>query len=171
MKTPRELQLALSHLLDRVKFANKWSDTTFTDAAKASGLTKSEAYRFYKALVEMKLLVFDKHRRTTIAYFDVQIWRNEDMKMMLIKDIMEMFPDIQQQRGRVKGKQYPVKAVVVVPEVNEDDVCEETVNEEEVNEEETNPLENFTPQELADELRRRGFIVTATREVVTTEEL
>lgn len=171
MKTPRELQLALSHLLDRVKFTNKWSDTTFTDAAKAAGLTKSEAYRFYKALVEMKLLVFDKHRRTTIAYFDTQIWRNEDVKMMLIKDIMEMFPDIQQQRGRVKGKQYPVKAVVVVPEVNEDDVCEETVNEEEVNEEETNPLENFTPQELADELRRRGFIVTATREVVTTEEL
>lgn len=160
MKTPRELQLALSHLLDRVKFANKWSDTTFTDAAKAAGLTKSEAYRFYKALVEMKLLVFDKRRRTTIAYFDVQIWHNEDMKMMLIKDIMEMFPDIQQQRGRVKGKQYPAKTVVVEPEV-EEEVCDDPIN----------VLANFTPQELADELRSRGFTVIAKREVVKTEEL
>lgn len=167
MKTPRELQLALGHLLDRVKFTNKWSDTTFTNAAKSAGLTKSEAYRFYKALVEMKLLVFDKHRRTTIAYFDVQIWRNEDMKMMLIKDIMEMFPDIQQQRGRVKGKHYPAKTVVVV----EPEVEEETCDEEEVCDEEINPLANFTPQELADELRSRGFVVTATREVVKTEEL
>ena len=171
MKSDRELQIALGHLLDRVKFINKWTDKAFMEAAKAADLTKSEAYRFYKALVQLKVLVFDKHRRTTVAYFDVQIWHNEDVKMMFIKNIMEMFPDIQQQRGRVKGKQYPVKAVVVVPEVNEDDVCEETVNEEEMNEEETNPLENFTPQELADELRRRGFIVTATREVVKTEEL
>ena len=166
MKTPRELQLALGHLLDRVKFANKWSDTTFTNAAKASGLTKSEAYRFYKALVDMKLLVFDKHRRTTLAYFDVQIWRNEDMKMMLIKDIMEMFPDIQQQRGRVKGKHYPAKTVVVVEPKVEEEICEEEMCDEPIN-----PLANFTPQELADELRSRGFIVTATREVVKTEEL
>lgn len=169
MKSDRELQIALGHLLDRVKFINKWTDKTFMEAAKASGLTKSEAYRFYKALVQLKVLVFDKHRRTTVAYFDVQIWHNEDVKMMFIKDIMEMFPDIQQKRGRIKGKQYPVKAVVVVEPENT--VCEETVNEEEVNEEETNPLENFTPQELADELRRRGFLVTATREVVKTEEL
>ena len=167
MKTDRELQIALGHLLDRVKFINKWTDKSFMEAANASGLTKSEAYRFYKALVQLKVLVFDKHRRTTVAYFDVQIWHNEDVKMMFIKDIMEMFPDIQQKRGRVKGKQYPVKAVVVVePEVNE----EETVNEDEVCEK-TNPLENFTPQELVDELRSRGFVVTATREVITTEEL
>ena len=166
MKTPRELQIALGHLLDRVKFANKWSDTTFTEAAKASGLTKSEAYRFYKALVEMKLLVFDKHRRTTIAYFDVQIWHNEDMKMMLIKDIMEMFPDIQQQRGRVKGKHYPAKTVVVVDPEVEEEICEEEMCDEPIN-----LLANFTPQELADELRSRGFVVTATREVVKTEEL
>jgi hypothetical protein len=160
MKTPRELQLALSHLLDRVKFANKWSDTTFTNSAKASGLTKSEAYRFYKALVEMKLLVFDKHRRITVACFDVQIWRNEDMKMMLVKDIMEMYPDIQQQRGRVKGKHYPTKTIVVAEPEVEEEICEPV-----------NLLANFTPQELADELRSRGFVVTATREVVKTEEL
>ena len=167
MKSDRELQIALGHLLDRVKFINKWTDKAFMEAANASGVTKSEAYRFYKALVQLKVLVFDKHRRTTVAYFDVQIWHNEDAKMMFIKDIMEMFPDIQQKRGRIKGKQYPVKAVVVVePEVNE----EETVNEDEVCEE-TNPLENFTSQELVNELRSRGFVVTATREVVTTEEL
>lgn len=168
MKSERELQIALGHLLDRVKFINKWTDKTFMEAANASGLTKSEAYRFYKALVQLKVLVFDKHRRTTVAYFDVQIWHNEDVKMMFIKDIMEMFPDIQQKRGRVKGKPYPVKTVVVVEP--KETVCEEEVNKEEVCEE-TNPLENFTPQELADELRRRGFIVTATREVVKTEEL
>ena len=163
MKSDRELQLALGHLLDRVKFANKWSDTTFTEAAKVAGLTKSEAYRFYKALIEMKLLVFDKHRRTTVAYFDVQIWHNEDMKMMLIKDIMEMFPDIQQKRGRVKGKHYP--AVVVEPQVKEEIYDEEEVCET------INLLANFTSQELVDELRSRGFVVTATREIVTTEEL
>ena len=160
MKTPRELQLALGHLLDRVRFTNKWSDTSFTDSAKSVGLTKSEAYRFYRALIEMKLLVFDKHRRITVACFDVQIWHNEDMKMMLIKDIMEMFPDIQQQRGRVKGKHYPAKTVVVVEPVIEEEVCEPS-----------NLLANFTPQELADELRSRGFIVTAVREIVKTEEL
>ena len=164
MKSERELQIALGHLLDRVKFINKWTDKAFMEAANASGVTKSEAYRFYKALVQLKVLVFDKHRRTTVAYFDVQIWHNEDAKMMFIKDIMEMFPNIQQKRGRVKGKQYPVKAVVVVePET----VCEETVCEEEP----INLLANFTSQELVDELRSRGFVVTATREVVTTEEL
>ena len=164
MKTDRELQIALGHLLDRVKFVNKWTDKAFKDAAKSAGLTKSEAYRFYKALVQLKVLIFDKRRKTTVAYFDVQIWHNEDVKMMFIKDIMEMFPDIQQVRGRVKGKQYPAKTVVVVEPV-------ETVCEEEVYDEEINPLENFTPQELADELRRRGFVVTATREVIKTEEL
>ena len=165
MKSDRELQIALGHLLDRVKFINKWTDKAFMEAAKVAGVTKSEAYRFYKALVQLKVLVFDKHRRTTVAYFDVQIWHNEDVKMMFIKDIMEMFPDIQQKRGRVKGKQYPVKTVVVVEP--EETVCEEKVCEEEP----INLLANFTPQELADELRSRGFIVTATREVVTTEEL
>jgi hypothetical protein len=79
---------------------------------------------------------------------------------------MEMFPDIQQQRGRVKGKHYPAKIVVVEPEVEE-----ETCDEEEIYDEEINPLANFTPQELADELRSRGFTVIATREVVKTEEL
>lgn len=164
MKSDRELQIALGHLLDRVKFINKWTDKAFMEAAKVAGVTKSEAYRFYKALVQLKVLVFDKHRRITVAYFDVQIWHNEDVKMMFIKDIMEMFPDIQQQRGRVKGKQYPVKTVVAVKP-------EETICEEEVCDEEINPLENFTPQELADELRSRGFTVIATREVVKTEEL
>ena len=114
MKSDRELQIALGHLLDRVKFINTWTDKAFMEAAKAVDLTKSEAYRFYKALVQLKVLVFDKHRRKTVAYFDVQIWHNEDVKMMFIKDIMDMFPDIQQKRGRVKGKQYPVKARNVV---------------------------------------------------------
>lgn len=158
MKTPRELQLALGRLLDRIKVINNWSYRSFMNASQTSNVTKSEAYRFYKALVEMKLIIFNKHRRRTEANFDVQIWHNEDLKLLLVKDIMEMYPDIQQQRGRVKGKHYPARPVVE-PEV-EEEVCAEI-----------NLLANFTPQELANELRSRGFVVTATREVVKVEEL
>lgn len=152
MKTTREFQLALSKLLDQVRFENKWTMPTFQKVANTVGISKSEAYRFYKALSELKLLTFDKQRRTMISHFNVVIWKNEDSKLMLIKEIMEMFPNLQQTRGRVKGKKYP-KTVKQISQVS------------------VNPLDKFTAQELVAELRSRGYEVKATKTITTVEEL
>lgn len=151
MKTAREFQLALGKLLNQVRFQNKWNESTFQKVAHTVGISKSEASRFYRALVEMNLLTFDKQRRTMITQFNVVIWKNEDSKMLLIKEIMEMYPNLQQTRGRVKGKKYPVKVT------------------QEIKEKPT--LANFSAAELVAELRSRGFDVEASRKVVTVEKL
>lgn len=148
MKTAREFQLALGKLLNQVRFQNKWNSATFKKVAHTVGLSKAEAARFYQALVEMNLLTFDKQRRTMITQFNVIIWKNEDSKMLLIKEIMDMFPNLQQTRGRVKGKKYPAKEI-----------------------KETITLANFRAAELVAELRSRGFDVEASRKVVTVEKL
>lgn len=153
MQTQREFQLALSKLLNHVKVQNSWNAASFEKCAKSSGVSKSEASRFYKALVEMDLLRFDKQRKAMIANFNVAIWQNEDTKLGLIRDIMEMFP-LKQQRGRVKGKAYPAKAkaeVAIVAEIN--------------------PLSQFSAADLVAELRRRNYEVTARKQVITVEEL
>lgn len=151
MKTAREFQLALGKLLNQVRFQNEWNSTTFKKVAHTVGISKAEAARFYRALVEMNLLTFDKQRRTMITQFNVLIWKNEDTKLMLIKKIMEMYPNLQQTRGRVKGKKYPVK---VKQEIKE-----------------TITLANFSATELVAELRSRGFEVEASRKIVTVEKL
>jgi hypothetical protein len=69
------------------------------------------------------------------------IWKNEDSKMMLIKEIMEMFPNLQRARGRVKGKQYEAS------------------------------IANYSSKELVNELRKRGYKVSAIKEIITVEEL
>lgn len=149
----RQFQLALGKLLNRVRVQNTWNEATFTNNAESSGVSKSEASRFYKALVDMGLLRFDKQRKAMIANFNVTIWQNEDTKLGLIRDLMAMFP-LKQQRGRVKGKVYPVKTA---PEVT--------------NVVETNPLSQFSAQDLVAELRRKGYEVIAKKQVVITEEL
>lgn len=151
----RQFQLALGKLLNRVRVQNTWNEATFTNNAESSGVSKSEASRFYKALVEMDLLHFDKQRRTMIANFNVAIWQNEDTKLGLIRDIMEMFP-LKQQRGRIKGKVYPTKAKAEVAIVAEADI---------------NPLSQFSSVDLVAELRRRNYEVTARKQVITVEEL
>ena len=143
MKTTKEFQSALSTLLNQVRLENKWNETTFLKVANSSGISKSEASRFYKALIEMQLIIYDKQRHGMVPQFDPNIWKNEDSKTMLIKEIMEMFPNLQQSRGRVKGKKYEVKS----------------------------SLANYSPKELVNELRRRGYKVSATKEVITVEEL
>lgn len=155
MQTQREFQLALSKLLNHVKVQNSWSVASFEKCAKSSGVTKSEASRFYKALVEMGLLRFDRQRRAMIANFNVAIWQNEDTKLGLIKDLMAMYP-LKQQRGRVKGKSYPAKAKTIVEVVAETDI---------------NPLSQFSASDLVAELRRRNYEVTARKQVITMEEL
>lgn len=151
MKTAREFQLALGKLLDQVRFQNKWNEPTFQKVAHTVGISKSEATRFYRALVEMNLIVFDKQRRTMMAHFNVVIWKNEDSKLMLVREIMEMYPNLQQTRGRVKGKKYPAKAKQEIKE--------------------TTTLANFSAAELVAELRSRGFDVEASRKIVTVEKL
>lgn len=161
MKTGREFQLALGKLLDRVRVNNSWSESSFKEASThVVGVSKSEAYRFYKALVDMNLLKPSTDKRKLTPNFDVIIWKNEDRKLGLIRDILEMFP-IEQHRGRVKGKSYPKKnaepVVVTMAEV--------------VLQEEINPLSAFSAQDLVRELRDRGYVVTATRQVMVQEEL
>jgi hypothetical protein len=143
MKRTKDFQAALSTLLNQVRLENKWNESTFIKVANSSGISKSEASRFYKALVEMQLIIYDKQRHGMMPQFDVNIWKNEDNKNMLIKEILEMFPNLQKTRGRVKGKQYEVKT----------------------------SLANYSPQELANELRKRGYEVSARRKIITVEEL
>lgn len=143
MKTVEKFQSALSTLLNQVRIENKWNESTFIKVANSSGISKSEASRFYKALVEMQLIIYDKQRHGMIPQFDSNIWKNEDSKTMLIKEIMEMFPNLQKIRGRVKGKQYENKPT----------------------------LTNFSAKELVSELRKRGYKVSAIKEIITVEEL
>lgn len=141
MKTAEKFQSSLSTLLNQVRLENKWNESTFMKVANSSGLSKSEASRFYKALVEMQLIIYDKQRHGMVQQFDSNIWKNEDSKMMLIKEIMEMFPNLQKIRGRVKGNK--VKS----------------------------SLANYSPKELVSELRKRGYKVSAIKEIITVEEL
>ena len=141
MKTAEKFQSSLSTLLNQVRLENKWNESTFMKVANSSGLSKSEASRFYKALIEMQLIIYDKQRHGMVPQFDSNIWKNEDSKMMLIKEIMEMFPNLQKIRGRVKGNK--VKS----------------------------SLANYSPKELVAELRKRGYKVSAIKEIITVEEL
>lgn len=143
MKTTKDFQAALSTLLNQVRLENKWNEATFMKLAKSANISKSEASRFYKALIEMQLIIYDKQRHGMVPRFDANIWKNEDSKTILIKEIMEMFPNLQQARGRVKGKQYEVKT----------------------------SLANYSPKELVNELRKRGYKVSAIKEIITVEEL
>lgn len=147
----REKLLAFSKLLNRVKFQNNWNSTTFESCSeKTENVTKSEAFRFYKALVELGYLV--KSGRTYKPAFDSKIWHDEDYRLNIIKNILEDQPVIQK-RGRVKGKIYdiPKEGAVVVTKHN--------------------PLESISSKDLVMELRSRGFEVTCKRSVTVVEEL
>ena len=147
----REKLLAFSKLLNRVKFQNNWNSTTFESCSeKTENVTKSEAFRFYKALVELGYLV--KSGRTYKPAFDSKIWHDEDYRLNIIKNILEDQPVIQK-RGRVKGKIYdiPKEVAVVVTKHN--------------------PLESISSKDLVMELRSRGFEVICKRSVTVVEEL
>lgn len=164
-RTDREFHIALGKLLDRVRVQNSWSAQSFTEAAKhVTNVSKSEAFRFFKALEDMNLLMPASDKRKLAPNFDVIIWKNEDKRISLIKDILEIHPDILQSRGRVKGKHYPKRTFSHVEEITDIAVIEPI-------EETVNPLEYFSAQALVEELRSRGFTVTASRQVITIEEL
>lgn len=162
-RTDREFHIALGKLLDRVRFQNSWSAASFISAAvHVKNVSKSEAARFYKALVDMNLLIPSSDKRRLTPNFDVVIWKNEDRRIGFVKEILEMYPDIIQKKGPVKGTHYKR----TVSHVEEVETAIEVVQEEVVN-----PLAYFAPQDLVAELRDRGYTVTCAREVVTVETL
>ena len=164
-RTDREFHIALGKLLDRVRVQNSWSKDSFLKAAThVANITKSEACRFFHALDDMNLLVPGSDKRRLTPNFDTIIWKNEDKRIGLVKEILEMYPNILQSRGRVKGKHYPKRSISHVEEITDIAVIEPI-------EETVNPLEYFSAQTLVEELRSRGFTVTASRQVITIEEL
>lgn len=146
----REKLIAFGKLLNRVKFQNNWNIGTFTLCAeRTEGVSKSEAIRFYKAIVNLGYLV--KSGRSYKPTFDNKVWHDDDFRLNIIKNILEDQPVVQK-RGRVKGKVYttPVTAVAVVP---------------------TNPLAKIPAKDMVTELRSRGFEVTCKKKIVIVEEL
>lgn len=147
----RETLIAFGKLLNRVRFQGTWNPETFMKcSSKTDNVSKSEAFRFYKALVELGYLI--KSGRTYKPSFDTRIWHDDDYRLNIIKNILEDQPVIQK-RGRVKGKVYdkPVTTAVVVTNAN--------------------PLDCISSKELVAELRKRGFEVTCKKSITIVEEL
>lgn len=148
----RDRLIAFGKLLNRVKFQNIWNSDTFSACAeKTEGVSKSEAIRFYRALVELGYLI--KNGRVFRPVFDSKIWSDEDFRLNIIKNILADQPVIQK-RGRVKGKVYNQPKAV-----------------EEVKVESDNPLKMISPGDLVNELRSRGFEVICKRSITVIEEL
>ena len=148
----RETIVAFSKLLNRVKFQGSWNPDVFAKCSeKTDGVSKSESFRFYKALIELGYLV--KLGRTYKPSFDTRIWHDDDYRLNIIKNILEDHPVIQK-RGRVKGKVYdkPVTTAVVISEP-------------------TNTLDKYSSKELVAELRSRGFEVSCKKSITIVEEL
>lgn len=163
-RTDREFHIALGKLLDRVRVQNSWSKDSFVKAAThVTNVTKSEACRFFHALDDMNLLVPGSDKRRLTPNFDTIIWKNEDKRIGFVKEILEMYPNILQSRGRVKGKVYPKRPIAHVEEV------EATI--EVVQEETINPLDCFEEHELVEYLRSKGWVVNIYREKTVIETL
>lgn len=166
-RTEREFHIALGKLLDRVRVQNSWSEQSFITAAKhVANVIPSEALRFYKALVEMNLLTPGTNRRKLAPNFETIIWKNEDKRIGLVREILEMYPNIVQKKGRVKGKHYSKKEEILYPIA-----CSSESEGIEIMEEVVNPLSYFEAKDLVEELRNRGYAVTCAREVITIETL
>ena len=162
-QSERKLQLSLGKLLTSVNNTRNWSEETVINLAAKAGIARTEAIRFYRSLVEMNLLKFDKQRQAYVANFDVVIWSDEDAKLGLIRELMEMFP-IRLHKGRVKGS-HNKSAKQAEPKAQ---------NMEEVAillEAEINPLSQFSAADLVAELRSRGYEVKASKVITTVEEL
>lgn len=167
-RTEREFHIALGKLLDRVRVQNSWSKESFhTAATHVANISPSEAIRFFKALVEMNLLQPASDKRKLSPNFDTIIWKNEDKRIGFVKEILETYPNILQSRGRVKGKHYPKKKEDILYPI----ACSSESEVIEIMEEVVNPLSYFEAKDLVEELRNRGFTVTASRQIITIEEL
>lgn len=164
-RTEREFHIALGKLLDRVRVQNSWSKDSFIKAAThVANISKSEACRFFHALDDMNLLIPASDKRRLAPNFDTIVWKNEDKRLGLVKEVLELHPNILQSRGRVKGKHYPKKTISHVEEV-------EITPVEVVQEEVINPLDCFLEHELVEYLRSKGWVVNAYREKTIIETL
>jgi hypothetical protein len=160
-RTERELHIALGKLLNRVRVQNSWSAGSFIEAAKhTANVSKSEAFRFFKALEEMNYLKPASDKRKLTSNFNANVWTNVDMMLGLVKEVVELHP-ITKAKGPKKGYKR------VLPHTEQ--VVEQIV--EEVIVVETDPFANLTNKMLVDELRRRGCVVTCTESVTITREL
>lgn len=158
----RKVQLALGKLLTEVYHLNTWSEETFTKCASKAHVARTEAVRFYQSLIEMNLLKFDKQRQTFIANFDVIIWKDEDAKLGLVRELMEIFP-IRLQRGpSKKSNKTAKKAEPKAKNMEEAAILLQA---------EINPLSQFSAADLVAELRNRGYEVKASKVITTVEEL
>lgn len=159
-RTEREFHIALGRLLDRVRVQNSWSKDSFHDAAKhVANVTPAEAARFFKALTKTEYLKQGSDKRRLTQNFKQHIWKNQDAMIAVVKEILET-EDITRSRGPKLGSHRKPKTVTTEP-----------MEIEIIPEEVVNPLEYFTPQDLVTELRNRGFTVTASRQIITIEEL
>lgn len=166
----RKMQLALGKLLTEVYHLNKWSEETFTQCAAKAHVARTEAIRFHHSLVDMNLLRFDDLRKAYVANFNIIIWKDEDAKLGLIRELMEMFP-IRLPKGPAKGSKKSAKKPVPSGLSKESRRAKTMQEAGEMLKAEINPLSNFTPQDLVKELRDRGYTVKATRTYTTVEEL
>lgn len=162
-QSERKLQLSLGKLLTSVNNTRNWSEETVINLASKAGIARTEAIRFYHSLVEMNLLKFDKQRHAYVANFDVVIWSDEDAKLGLIRELMEMFP-IRLHKGRVKGS-HNKSAKKAEPQAQNMEEAALLLQAE------INPLSQFSAQDLVTELRNRGYEVKATKTITTIEEL
>ena len=163
-RTDREFHIALGKLLDRVRVQNSWSKDSFVKAAThVTNVTKSEACRFFHALDDMNQLVPGSDKRRLTPNFDTIIWKNEDKRIGFVKEILEMYPNILQSRGRVKGKHYPKR---IISHTEESTTALEVVQEDVIN-----PLDCFEEHELVEYLRSKGWVVNIYREKTVIETL
>lgn len=162
-QSERKLQLSLGKLLTSVNNTRNWSEETVINLASKAGIARTEAIRFYHSLVEMNLLKFDKQRQAYVANFDVVIWSDEDAKLGLIRELMEMFP-IRLHKGRVKGS-HNKSAKKAEPQAKNMEEAALLLQAE------INPLAQFSAADLVRELRDRGYEVKATKTITTIEEL
>ena len=157
----RKVQLALGKLLTSVKNTRNWSEETFAELASKVGVARTEAIRFYHSLIEMNLLKFDNLRQAYVANFDVVIWSDEDAKLGLIRELMEIFP-IRLHKGRAKGSSNKSAKKVEAKNMEKAAILLQA---------EINPLSQFSAADLVAELRNRGYEVKASKVITTVEEL
>lgn len=162
-QSERKLQLSLGKLLTSANNTRNWSEGPFVELAVKAGIARTEASRFYHSLIEMNLLKFDKQRQSYVANFDVVIWSDEDAKLGLIRELMEIFP-IRLHRGRVKGS-HNKSAKKVEPKAQNMEEAAILLQAE------INPLSQFSAADLVAELRNRGYEVKASKVITTVEEL
>lgn len=161
-RTEREFHIALGKVLDKVRVQNSWNEKGFINASThVENVSKSEATRFFKALVELNLLIPSSNKRKLKSNFEAIIWKNEDARIKLMREVIECHPEILKKKGRQAGHCYPRKKVQPVQE-------EMVVVQEEL----VDPIVYFSDAELKAELERRGWIIPRIyREKMIVEEL